>query len=237
MPGSMNYDRPELRELLAGQYVLGQLRGRVRARFERLLLSRPDYARAVADWEERLVPLAQAEAPVKPPRRVWRRISRHVRADAGRDRPRGNAPGWFGISGFALAGVVAAAFMVVLGLYLTRPSVAPAPSQVAVISTAKGVPQWVITVRDKHMQMRAVGQVPAPAGKSYELWMLPAHGAKPVSLGLLPASGRASEALSARMLVALKSANGLAVSVEPAGGSPTGQPTGPVVYTAPIASI
>lgn len=233
----MNYDYPELRDLLAGQYVLGQLHGQVRARFERLLLGRPDYARAVAVWEERLVPLTQAVAPVKPPRRIWRRVSRQIHAEAGRGRPRRGLSRWYGNSGFALAGVAAAAFLVVLGLYLSRPSMTPAPSRVAVISTAKGSPRWVITIRNKRMQMRAVGQVSAPAGKSYELWMLPAHGAKPVSLGLLPASGRASEALSARMLVALKSANGLAVSVEPAGGSPTGQPTGPVVYTAPIASI
>lgn len=233
----MNYDHPELRDLLAGQYVLGQLSGRVRTRFERLLLGRPDYARAVAEWEERLVPLAQTVAPVKPPRRVWRRVSRHIRAETGHGGPRRTLSGWFGISGFALAGVAAAAFLVVLGLYLARPSVTPTPNRVAVISTAKGSPQWVITIRDKHMQMRAVGQVPAPAGKSYELWMLPAHGAKPVSLGLLPTSGKASQALSATMLAALKSANGLAVSIEPAGGSPTGQPTGPVVYSAPIASI
>lgn len=235
----MNYENPELRELLAGQYVLGQLRGRVRARFERLVLARPDFARAVIEWEARFAPLALGVKPVTPPRRVWRNVARRIKADAVRSGRKRTLSGWFGNSGFTLAGVAGAAFLVVLGLYLTRPAMTPMPAlnQVAVIATAKGSPQWVITVRDKHMQMRAVGQVPAPAGKSYELWMLPAHGAKPVSLGLLPASGRASEALSARMLVALKSANGLAVSVEPAGGSPTGQPTGPVVYTAPIASI
>jgi len=233
----MNYDHPELRDLLAGEYVLGQLRGRARDRFERLLLGRPDYARAVAGWEDRLAPLAQAVAPAQPPRRVWRRVSRQVRADAGRLSPRRRLSDWFGNSGFVLAGVAAAAFLVVLGLYLSRPAMMPTPGQVAVISTTRGSPQWVITVHDKHMQMRAVGRVSPPAGKSYELWMLPGHGAKPISLGLLPAAGRASEALSATMLAALKSADGLAVSVEPAGGSPTGQPTGPVVYTAPIASI
>lgn len=233
----MNYDHPELRDLLAGEYVLGHLRGRARARFERLLLGRPDYARAVAGWEEHLAPLAQAVSPIKPPRRIWRRVSRQIHAEAGRGRSRRGLSSWYGNSGFALAGVAATAFLVVLGLYLSRPLVAPMLGQVAVISSTKGSPQWVITVRDKHMHMRAVGQVPPPAGKSYELWMLPGHGAKPVSLGLLPASGKASEALSATMLTALKSATGLAVSVEPAGGSPTGLPTGPVVYTAPIASI
>ena len=66
------------------------------------------------------------------------------------------------------------------------------------------------------------------------MWMLPAGGAKPISLGLLPSSGIAKEALSPRQMRALKEASGLAVSIEPPGGSPTGLPTGPVVYKAPL---
>lgn len=233
----MNYENPELRDLLAGEYVLGQLHGRARARFERLMLTRADYARAVAEWEERLAPLAQAVEPVTPPRRVWRRVARRIKAGGAYPGQERRRSGWLGNRGFVLAGVAAAAFFVVLGLYLAKPSLPPEPSQVAVISTSKGAPQWVITVRGKHMQMHAVGQVPAPAGKSYQLWMLPGHGAKPISLGLLPASGKAREALSTAMLDALKSASGLAVSIEPKGGSPTGLPSGPVVFTAKIASI
>lgn len=231
----MNYNDPELRDLLAGKHVLGFLRGRARARFERLLLTRADYARAVMAWEERLAPLVRFVEPVTPPRRVWRRLARRIKAGNGRVRqPRS---GWFGRSGFALAGVAAAAFFVMLGLYLSRPAPPPMPSQVAVIATDSGVPQWVITVRDTHMHMLTVGQAKPPAGKSYQLWMLPGHGAKPVSLGLLPASGQANEALSVTMLRALKSVSALAVSVEPAGGSPTGLPTGPVVFTAKLGTI
>lgn len=233
----MNYDNPELRALLAGHYVLGHMSSRVRGRFERLLLSRPDYAREVTAWEERLAPLVQAANPVMPPRRVWRRVMRRIRSETPSMKRGGLRFVRFGAGGLALAGVAAAAFLVVLGLYLSRPALSPAPSQYAVISTASGVPHWVITVRGKRMHMRTVGHVNAPQGKSYQLWMLPGKGAKPVSLGLLPASGKASEALSAAMLAALKSAHGLAVSIEPEGGSPTGLPTGPVVFTAPIASI
>ena len=233
----MNYDNPELRTLLAGRYVLGHLSRRARARFERLLLSRPDYEREVTAWEERLAPLAQSVEPVAPRRRVWRRIQRTLRAESARPARKSFGFGRSGMGGLALAGVAVAAFLVVLGLYLSRPALPPQPSQYAVIATPKGVPHWIITVREHRMHMRSVGQVSVPQGKSYQLWMLPGHGAKPVSLGLLPASGEASEALSPTMLAALKSAHGLAVSIEPAGGSPTGQPTGPVVYTAPIASI
>jgi len=70
--------------------------------------------------------------------------------------------------------------------------------------------------------------VPQAAGKSYELWALPRGGA-PVSLGLLPAAGRTERTLSEPQRVALLAADKVAVSIEPAGGSPTGSPTGPIV--------
>ncbi len=233
----MNYDKPELRALLAGHYVLGHMSPKVRARFERLLLSRADYAREVTAWEERFAPLAQAFEPERPPRRVWRGVRRRI--GPGRSGAASGARRFtrFGAGGLALAGMATAAFLVVLGLYLSRPAVPPPPSQYAVIATPKGIPHWVITVRNDRMHMRTIGRVSVPRGKSYQLWMLPGNGAKPVSLGLLPAAGEASEPLSETTLAALKSAHGLAVSIEPEGGSPTGLPTGPVVFTAPIASI
>jgi anti-sigma-K factor RskA len=55
-----------------------------------------------------------------------------------------------------------------------------------------------------------------------------------VSLGLIPDAGAATLTLTAAQLAVLGNTPTLAVSVEPAGGSPTGLPTGPVIYTAPL---
>jgi anti-sigma-K factor RskA len=55
-----------------------------------------------------------------------------------------------------------------------------------------------------------------------------------VSLGLLPTSGDQRRVLTAAQRSALAGAKNLAVSLEPAGGSPTGLPTGPVLHVAPI---
>jgi len=63
------------------------------------------------------------------------------------------------------------------------------------------------------------------AGRSLELWALPASGA-PRSLGLISARD-ASVVQRGRVS---KDVTGLAVSLEPAGGSPTGAPTGPVLF-------
>jgi anti-sigma-K factor RskA len=72
-----------------------------------------------------------------------------------------------------------------------------------------------------------------PAGRDYELWALP-KGGNPVSLGILPAEGTSTRALTAVQKAALGASIQLAVSIEPPGGSPTGQPTGAVVFTAPL---
>jgi anti-sigma-K factor RskA len=53
-----------------------------------------------------------------------------------------------------------------------------------------------------------------------------------VSLGLLPAEGGIERTLSAMQQSALRVASHVAVSLEPAGGSPTGAPTGPVLFVA-----
>ena len=70
----MNYRDPKLRDLLAGEYAMGLLPSRARARFERLMADDDELARLVADWQERLAPIDGTAPPVAPPRRAWRSI-------------------------------------------------------------------------------------------------------------------------------------------------------------------
>jgi anti-sigma-K factor RskA len=63
---------------------------------------------------------------------------------------------------------------------------------------------------------------------------LGAAGAPPESLGVIPDSGVGRVALPAPPDIALADVPALAVSLEPAGGSPTGAPTGPVLYTGKV---
>ena len=74
------------------------------------------------------------------------------------------------------------------------------------------------------------------ASQVHELWALPGAGRAPVSLGLLPQSGRLERELTAAQRDAIAVAPQLAVSLEPAGGSPTGAPTGPVLVVVETAS-
>ena len=73
-------------------------------------------------------------------------------------------------------------------------------------------------------------------GRSLELWAIPVEG-KPVSLGLIPRDGDGRIVLSQSQQQLIRIPVVLAVSLEPQGGSPTGQPTGPVLYQGPLASL
>src|SRR4051812_3711883 len=74
----MNYDRPELQEKLAAEYVLGTLAGPARRRFVKLMQQHREFRTAVAAWEARLSPLADGLKPIEPPAHVWKRIEARI---------------------------------------------------------------------------------------------------------------------------------------------------------------
>jgi anti-sigma-K factor RskA len=131
---------------------------------------------------------------------------------------------------FALAAIVLGA------LYLDKtPQVATA-NYVAVVTDAETGPVWLLRafVEPAELLSNIINPRPEPPNSSYELWMLPDNGTAPVSLGLIAGTRQTTVQLSAAALAVLAGASTLAVSVEPAGGSPTGEPTEPVIYTAPL---
>ena len=106
---------------------------------------------------------------------------------------------------------------------------------VAVLAGPDAKPALIATATrgDRFLLVKAVGAQAVAADKSLELWMLPDGGA-PRSLGLLSATGIARVALTAEVETTLAGIPALAVSLEPAGGSTTGAPTGPVLYSGKI---
>jgi anti-sigma-K factor RskA len=224
----MRYDDPQLLESLAREYVLGTLHARARARFARVLSFSLVARRAVTAWERRLAPLAAAVRPVAPPDSAWAGIEAALGL---RSAPRARAAGFWPALAAALA-IVAVLFG---GLYFNQQANVERPTYVSVVTDAATGPVWLLQAFIEARALRAstINPRPAPPGSSYELWMLP-DGGNPVSLGLLPENGSAQLALSAVQLGVLTRTMTLAVSVEPAGGSPTGLPTGPVILTAPL---
>jgi anti-sigma-K factor RskA len=225
----MNYENPELLDRLAAEHVLGTLRGAARRRFERLCASSAAARGALHRWEDEWSELSRTLSPLEPSARVW--VNIRARLFGGRaGAPR--AARWRSWGLAAAAAVVAVALIVAV---LMREQ-APSLQTLAVLGPDSAHPLWRLERRAPlaALTISVVGQVPGVPGKAYELWALP-RGAAPVSLGLLPAAGRYERQLSAAQRAALAAADKVAVSVEPAGGSPTGSPTGPIIIVTHVA--
>ena len=222
----------ELLDRLAAEYVLGTLRFRARRRFERWLLS-PQVGALVNAWEERLAGLEPRLDPIAPPAAVWRGIETRLEL---RKLGRGSAPRYLAIAASLL-------FVAMLGVFAVRnwngTTVTP-PAQLAATQQASfeensGTIYWRVELLGDNRELKLhVQQVhDLPPGKAFELWALTASGT-PVSLGLMPTTGDQQRVLTEAQRAALSGARQLAVSLEPAGGSPTGLPTGPVLHVAPL---
>jgi len=230
----MNLARPDRRERLeqlAAQYALGSLPARVRARLAKVARRDPPVAQAIAEWEQRLASLAAAVPGVAPPPRVWTRIV----ARLGLAPPAPIASWWDRVSiwrSLTAAGF-AAALALGVALYSQRP--VAEPPLVAVLAGPDGKPALIASAarRDAFLLVKSVGAAPVDPGKALELWMLP-QGRPPRSLGVLPAGAVVRLPLAAPSDAVLAGIPALAVSLEPAGGSPTGLPTGPVLYSGAI---
>jgi anti-sigma-K factor RskA len=227
----MDYAKPSLADALAQQYALGTLRGGARRRYEALLPGHPLLRDALAQWQQRLMPLTAAIAPQAPPADMWRRIEQRLWPTPASvpERWWQRLSLWRGVS--ALASVAA------LGLVLLLVLPGPAQPPVVVVlqgtgGAAQGVNSFVASVSadGRALVTRPLLPVSVEANRVLELWSVPPEGA-PRSLGLIAADG--ATVIDRRRLPASLLKGGtaaLAVSVEPPGGSPTGAPTGPVVY-------
>jgi anti-sigma-K factor RskA len=215
---------PNIIDSLAAEYVLGTLRGPARRRFEKWRTSVPQVAERCRFWEENLMPLAKGLRPVQPPPHVWQGIRARLNFVQSQPRKR---------PGRLLA--IAASIVLVAGLsaLLYWRGLVQHPTVVAAIQQPGGAQAWEVDVYQGRIVVRT-SQVPAhPTDRDFELWALPTGG-KPVSLGVLPASGSAQRILTAAQQQALASSAQVAVTLEPLGGSPTGQPTSTPLFVAPL---
>jgi anti-sigma-K factor RskA len=210
----MKYNDSDLRQKLASEYVLGTLHGRARARFERLLLSDARLRDEVAAWPS-----------VTPPPRVWRNIRTRIGMQA---VSRWSLTFWRNL------GLISSAAALMLAVYIAiAPPRTPTATYVALINDTHAKPAWVVSANGSQLTIKSLAPRSLAANQSLQLWLLPTD-AKPVSLGLVPLAGSKTAALPIQVSGQFAHAPAVAISLEPAGGSPTGQPTGPVLYQGPL---
>jgi anti-sigma-K factor RskA len=217
----MNYTDPQLRDRLAAEYALGTLPDRARARFDRLRQEDPSLTLLVDDWGARLAPLDETTPEQAPPARVWRGIERRLvlTAPAAGQRRFSWIRWW---QGLGVAAAAAAATILISPLVSTPPL-----SRIVAVLNQNGEPAWIATAgpRSGEVGIAAIRSFPDDPAHSFELWGI--AGGPPRPLGLLHRQAGRALVLEATKIPAAGGV--LAVSIEPPEGSPTGQPTGPVV--------
>lgn len=222
-----------LREKLASEYVLGTLRGAARRRFETWLRADIVLQRSVAEWQDRLHPMAEFAPPAQPSPQVWLALEKQLNLAT----PRSRRSFWRGLRddlsfwrGLGMASTALAAILVSVLLARQPEPTAPLTSYVATLIDEKSQPVAVITgdAERRQLTVKVIAQQAIGADKSLELWAVPKEG-PPRSLGLIAPGGSITLPLPEHATP--RAAPLLAISLEPKGGSPDPKgPTGPILF-------
>jgi anti-sigma-K factor RskA len=215
-------------DALAAEYALGTLRGRARARFQSMMAADRTVAETVARWEAAITPLAERMAPIAPPARVWRAIESRIAP------PRSTATSYW--RPFAMvSGGVATVLLAFMLWTFTAPNADP--DLVAVLMAPDSAPRMVVSMNQPDMlKARMVKPWKPKDGMGLQLWVMAKDG-KAHSLGMVNNGMGETIIHVAHADPRMQDAMAFAVSLEPMAGSPTGQPTGPVLCSGVIASV
>ncbi|MDQ0737242.1 anti-sigma factor domain-containing protein [Pseudomonas sp. W4I3] len=225
----MNYQTTALRRALAADYAIGLMPATARRRFDALLLEDAALRVELGHWQDALASLT-GSVPERPvPKHIWAGIKARIEPQALHIPAK--KPFWMNVRLWAAVfGIVVAVW---LGVLYQRD---PGAQYNATLMATNQQPALQIKAYADYLQVEPLALAAVASTQTLELWAVPADG-KPVSLGLVPVSGEGRIPLSKAQRALLSAPLTLAVSLEPQGGSPTGQPTGPVLYQGQLASL
>lgn len=219
----------ELVSALAAEYVLGTLRGKARMRFDRLKAQHTHVQDAVWFWESELNQMVNNIEPVEPSPKVWHAISAQLNfsnnsnvselSSAKSEPIKSTARKWQWLSGFAMAACLLMAVSLFSSKFIPEPQI----TGVAIFTNAEAEVLWSVDVRGSELIVKTTQKLSQAPNNDYQLWIVPSSGAAPLSVGLLPQNGEL--VLNNNLILDVANIKALAVSIEPLGGSPTGQPT------------
>jgi anti-sigma-K factor RskA len=230
--------KPENYHAIADEYVLGLLEPGEAAAVSMEAEGSPALATAIARSRERFLPLDTSVEPLSPSRGLWDAIAGRLpeataaTTSAAPDTARAaakiavndNVPsGWRATA----LGAIAASLLLAtsLGWSLMR---TVEPLVIAVLVNEAGQVQAVVEdFGNETASVRLLEDVAVPADRMMQVWTLPSRETGPVSLGLL-AAGR-SAVLRPPALPQPRDSQLYEITLEQAGGSPTGRPTGPIL--------
>ncbi len=218
----------EIDDNLVAEYVLGTLPHNERVAFADRLRGDPSLAMAVRRWEVRLLPLADEITPIEPPETVYENIEKALFTESAKP-----ASWWSSLAVWQCVSAVSLAVVLLLGASLFALQRAPggfSPTYVGRVAGNPDIVQLLAAYDPGRSVLKLNRTLGAPGqGRDFELWLIEG-GNSPVSLGVL-AEDRISQISVPADLAARMGDAVLAISDEPAGGSPTGQVTGAVLAT------
>lgn len=228
-----NRDGDERGALIA-EYVLGLLGPDEHARVERMIESDASLAAERDFWSSRFSALDGGFAEANPPANLLRKIETRL---FGADQPTSfwdNLLLWRGIAGGALAVAIAA---VGFNLVQQTPDVTTLTTQLVAALESEGSDVRFLALYDGTGEVRLTAlsgeEVP---DHDLELWAIQG-GNNPISMGVIPVNARSTVELSEQIRQGWGEGSVLAITLEPKGGSPNGEPTGPVVAQGEIHQI
>lgn len=216
-------------DLIAAEYVLGLLNDADAAAFEKRLNDEPALRDACLHWYEEFALLHEQTEATAPPAELKAKIHARLFAEQSDESKK---PFWLWpaslVSGLLLATLI--------GIFYQQSQLTPFQADYTASLTTDDSSLRVVASYDQTQNLLQVSSIKAtPAeGRSHELWLIAANAA-PVSLGLLRNIASESIVLP-ESLSSVIIGSTLAISDEPAGGSPTGSPTGAVLTTALVVS-
>jgi anti-sigma-K factor RskA len=219
---------PAGREALAAEYVLGTLEAGAAREVMQAIETDTDLRDLVAAWESRLAPLSALATPEAPPPGLWDRIAVALdgpaQAPATPARPSGFWRLWALGASAAAAGLAA--------ILLLRPAVEP--RLMTVLLTQRDQPAWLVEAEGGALRLASLNPQPVAADRVMQLWALPQGATAPTSLGLIPAQQGSLTVTPAT----IRPEPGMLIEItlEPPGGSPTGRPTGPILFIGRLAA-
>ncbi|HKO66969.1 MAG TPA: anti-sigma factor [Burkholderiaceae bacterium] len=228
----MNYNRVDLLDRLASEYVLGTLHGAARRRFDRVLAESAAARAAVQDWEQRFSSLASSVRPVEPPSRVWTATEARIASTAASGAARRSLQSswwsnfWKPALGFAFgAALTVSLVQLIPGAFVSLDELAQheqalPQSYVGLLLDREGLPTLLIssTRHGTRVTVKSLRAITVPAGKVAQVWALPKDGAAfPIGVAIpTKPPGSTSFEMSATSEKLLSSVTRLAVSFEDA---------------------
>lgn len=219
----------------AGEYVAGLMTDSEKEAFERRIATDPEARKAVADWRDRLAPLDETADRVEPSSALWPAIERAIGQGA-RAAEAPSAGWWAGLwaNVMALRAAAVAGALAVLALaviVVVQPGRGPAGPVVVAVLNAPDTNEAGAIVEayaDGRVRVVPLKDIPVPAGRTLQVWTLWDRAVGPRSVGLMEAARRQDYATSG--MPRPVNSQLYEITLEPAGGSPTGRPTGPVLF-------